>query len=385
MEDFLLLDDQLTDEERLTRDTVHRLVQDEYVPIVTDAYEKAVFPTTFIPKLAQLGVLGMTLPKTYGCAHASHTAYGLTCQELERGDSGLRSFFSVQSALCMFPIFAYGSEEQKKQFLPRMAKAELIGCFGLTEPDSGSDPSSMKTTAKKTDKGWILNGSKMWISNATLADVAIVWAKTTEGIRGFMVERDFPGFTASPIHHKGSLRASDTGELAFNDCFVPNSHYLPQSTCGLSAPLSCLSKARLGIAWGAMGAAQACFDIALNYVKERKQFNKPLAAFQLIQTTLATMFAEITKTQTFNLQLARLADHDKATPIMISMGKMNACRTALAVARECRNLLGANGISLEYHVIRHMANLESVFTYEGTDNIHHLIIGKHLTGIDAFN
>ncbi len=385
MEDFLLLDDILSDEEKITRDTVHRFVAENVTPIIANAYENAHFPAELIPKIAELGILGMTLPEKYGCAGSNYTNYCLVCQELERGDSGLRSFVSVQSSLCMFPIFAFGSEEQKKAFLPAMAAGKKIGCFGLTEPDTGSDPGSMKTTAKKTQGGWILNGAKLWISNATIADLAIVWANTSEGIRGFIVEKSFEGFSANPIHEKMSLRASDTGELVFDQCFVPDENFLPGSKCGLSAPLSCLSKARLGIAWGAMGAAQACFDIALQYCKERQQFNKPIASFQLIQKDLADIFTEITKTQMLNLRIAHLADQEQASPTMISMAKMNAARAALHIARQCRNLLGANGISLEYHIIRHMTNLESVFTYEGTDNIHHLIIGKHLTGINAFS
>lgn len=383
MKNFLHLDEHYTDEERLIRDTVRRFVDEEVTPRMADAFEKGEFPRLFIDKLAELGLLGITLSEEYGGAAASYTAYGLVCQELERGDSGLRSFASVQSSLCMFPIFAYGSDEQKSHYLPKMAKAELIGCFGLTEPDAGSDPASMKTTAKKVDGGWVLNGSKMWITNAGIADLAIVWAKTDDGVRGFIVEKDREGFQQTEIHHKLSLRASVTGELSFNDCFVPDSHYLPGSK-GLAAPLSCLSKARYGIAWGTLGAAQACFELTLQYVKERKQFGRPVASFQLIQSALADMFTDITKGQALNYQLGSLADSGTITPEMISMGKMNGARTALQIARQCRNLMGANGISLEYHVIRHMNNLESVFTYEGTDNVHQLILGKYLTGISAF-
>jgi glutaryl-CoA dehydrogenase len=383
MQDLLLFDGQFTQEERMIRDSLRRFVDQAVLPIIADAYESARFPSELIPHIAELGVLGMTLPAPYGL-NASYVAYGLACQELERGDSGLRSFVSVQSSLCMFPIFQYGNDEQRERFLPKMAKGEFIGCFGLTEPDAGSDPASMKTTAKKVENGWILNGSKMWISNATIAHLAIVFAKTENGVRGFIVEKDFKGFKANEIHKKMSLRASNTGELIFENCFVPDANYLPGSDCGLKAPLSCLSKARFGIAWGVMGAASACFDIALNYAKERIQFKKPIASFQLIQKDFVDIFTEITKAQSLNLQAARLADQNKITPDMVSLIKMNSCREALKIARMCRNILGANGISLEYHVIRHMTNLESVFTYEGTDNIHHLVLGKYLTGIDAF-
>lgn len=384
MEDFLQLDEQLSNEEKQVRDTVHTWVDQQCMPLVVDAYEKAEFPEQIIPQLGELGVLGMTLPEAYGGSSASYTAYGLACQELERGDSGLRSFVSVQSSLSMFAIFEYGSEEQKKNFLPKMAKGELIGCFGLTEADSGSDPASMKTTAKKVNGGWQLDGSKLWITNANLAGLAIVWAKTDEGVRGFVIERDFDGFSSNVIHHKLSMRASDTGELVFDHCFVPDSHYLEKSDCGLKAPLSCLTQARYGIAWGAMGAAQACFDIAKDYVLERKQFHKPVASFQLVQKDLVDVFTEIVKAQCLNLQIGHLMDAGKATLEHISLAKMNGARSALDISRRCRNLLGANGISLEYHVIRHMANLETVFTYEGTDNVHHLILGKHITNINAF-
>jgi glutaryl-CoA dehydrogenase len=383
MQDLLRFDEQFTSDEKMLRDSLRRFVDQEVLPIIADAYEEARFPSELIPKIAELGVLGMTLPPPYGLG-ASYVAYGLACQELERGDSGLRSFVSVQSSLCMFPIFEYGTDAQRDKFLPGMAKGELIGCFGLTEPDAGSDPASMKTTAEKVKGGWMLNGAKMWISNATIAHLAIVFAKTADGVRGFIVEKEFKGFQANEIHKKMSLRASNTGELVFQNCFVPDENYLPGSDCGLKAPLSCLSKARFGIAWGAMGAASACFEIALNYAKERKQFDRPLASFQLIQKDLVDIFAEIMKAAALNLQIGRLADQKKITPDMVSLAKMNACREALKIARTCRNILGANGISLEYHVIRHMTNLESVFTYEGTDNIHHLVLGKYLTGINAF-
>ncbi len=337
-------------------------------------------------KVAALGLLGSTLPESYGGVNASAVSYGLICQELERGDSGLRSFVSVQSSLCMYPIFAYGTQEQKKRFLPKMAAGELIGCFGLTEPDAGSDPSSMKTRAKKVAGGWQLSGSKMWITNATIADLAIIWAKDEhDQVKGFIVEKTFAGFNTNEIHHKLSLRASITGEIVLEDCFVPDANYLPGTEKGLACALGCLTKARYGIAWGAIGAAMACYEAALNYAKERLQFGKPIAAFQLIQVDLADMFTEIVKAQTLNLQLGRLQEQNRANYVMVSVAKMNACKEALKIARKARNILGANGISLEYPVMRHMVNLEAVYTYEGTDNMHHLIIGKHITGLDAFS
>ncbi|KTC87852.1 glutaryl CoA dehydrogenase [Legionella drozanskii LLAP-1] len=384
MDDLLFLDEQLHDDERMIRDSVARFVSHDVIPLMAESFEHAQFPKQLIKKSADLGLLGLTLPTQYGGAEASYVAYGLVCQELERGDSGLRSFVSVQSSLCMYPIFRYGSEEQKMRFLPAMAAGELIGCFGLTEPDSGSDPASMRTHAKKVDGGWRLNGAKMWITNAPIADLAIVWAKTDDGIRGFIVERDFKGFSSPEIKQKMSLRASITGELVFEDVFVPEENLLPKSDKGLGAALSCLSQARYGIAWGAMGAAMACFDITRDYLLERQQFNKPLASFQLIQKDLAKMYTEIVKAQWMNLQIGRLKDQKRETPTMISLAKGNACREALKIARNCRNLLGGNGISLEYHVIRHMLNLESVFTYEGTDNVHTLVLGRHITGINAF-
>lgn len=384
MEDFLLLEQELTDEERFTRDTVRRFVDESVIPIMGEAFEKGDYPRELTQKMAELGLFGLTLPEEYGCAGANYVTYGLVCQELERGDSGLRSVMSVQSSLVMYPIFAMGSEDQKKHFLPKLATAEMIGCYGLTEPDSGSDPGGMKTTAKKVDGGYVLNGSKMWITNASIADVAIVWAMTDDGVHGFIVEKDFDGFERREIHHKASLRASITGELIFTDCFVPDSHLLPGSTKGLGAALSCLTQARFGIAWGAMGAGMACYESALDYAKTRKSFDKPIGSFQLVQKDLVDMFTEIVKAQAFNLQLGRLFDKGQAHYSMVSMAKMNACREALNIARSARNILGANGISLEYPVIRHMNNLESVYTYEGTDNIHHLILGRHITGLNGF-
>ena len=385
MDDLLQLDRQLQDDERMIRDSVSRFVDNDVTPLMENAFEQGQFPVELIQKAADLGLLGLTLPAEYGGSEASYVAYGLVCQELERGDSGLRSFVSVQSSLCMFPIYRYGNEEQRKRFLPDMAAGTLIGCFGLTEPDSGSDPGSMRTVAKKVDGGWVLNGSKMWITNAPVADLAIVWATTEKGIRGFIVEKEFNGFKRAEIKHKMSLRASVTGELSFDDVFVPDENLLPGSEKGLGAALSCLSQARFGISWGAMGAAMACFDTTREYLLERKQFDRPLASFQLVQASLADMYSEILKAQCLNLQIGRMKDKGEDNPVMISLAKRNACREALKIARECRNLLGANGISLEYHVIRHMLNLESVYTYEGTDNVHTLVLGRHLTGINAFS
>jgi glutaryl-CoA dehydrogenase len=385
MDDFFLLDSFLSDEEKMLRDAMRRFVDNVASPLFIDANESGYFPKQLIPQIAQLGILGMTLPEEYGGSHANYVSYGLVCQELERADSALRSFASVQSSLCMYPIFKYGTPEQKQLFLPKMARGEMIGCFGLTEPDSGSDPGSMKTFAKKVTDGWVLNGAKMWITNATIADLAIVWAKTEQGIRGFIVEKDMNGFHTHEIKKKFSLRASVTGELILQDCFVPDKNFLVGTdNKGLAAALSCLNQARYGIAWGAMGAAISCYETALNYTVERKQFSKPIARYQLIQKDLVDMLTEIVKAQYLNLHLGRLRDQNKATAVMISMAKMNSCREALKIARKARNLLGANGISLEYPVMRHMVNLESVYTYEGTDNIHHLIIGKHITGLDAF-
>lgn len=384
LDDLLFLDEQLRDDERMIRDSVARFVNNDVIPLMAESFEQAYFPRELIRKSAELGLLGLTLPAEYGGADASYVAYGLVCQELEKGDSGLRSFVSVQSSLCMYPIFRYGSEEQRMRYLPGMATGEIIGCFGLTEPDAGSDPANMRTHAKKENGGWRLNGAKMWITNAPIADIAIVWAKTDVGIRGFIVDTQSEGVTCPEIKLKMSLRASITGELVFDNVFVPDENLLPGSEKGLGAALSCLSQARYGIAWGAMGAAMACFDITRDYLLERKQFNKPLASFQIIQKDLADMYTEILKAQCLNLQIGRLKEKQRETPVMISLAKGNSCREALKIARKCRNLLGANGISLEYHVIRHMLNLESVFTYEGTDNVHTLVLGKHITGINAF-
>lgn len=384
MEDFLHLDSYLSEEEKIIRDAVRRLVNQLDPHLIIDATEKAYFPVELIPQLAELGILGMTFPDSVGGSHASFMSYGLVCQELEKLDSALRSFVSVQSSLAMFPIFKFGTEEQQQRFLPKMAKGELIGCFGLTEPDVGSDPASMKTHAEKVSGGWRLNGAKMWITNAPFADLAIIWAKTEEGVRGFIVEKDFKGYETAEVTKKLSLRASATGEIALQDCFVPDENFLVGSEEGLGAALQCLNQARYGIAWGVIGSAISCYEMALNYTLERQQFGHSLASYQLIQKDLVDMFTEITKAQVLNFQLGRLKDEGRATAVMISLAKMNNCREALNIARKARNLLGANGISMEYSVIRHMVNLESVFTYEGTDNIHHLIIGKHLTHLDAF-
>lgn len=385
MDDLLFLEEQLNDDERMIKDVVARFVNNDVIPLMAESFEHAQFPRQLIQKSADLGLLGLTLPAEYGGAEASYVAYGLVCQELEKGDSGLRSFVSVQSSLCMYPIFRFGSEEQKKHYLPEMAAGKIIGCFGLTEPDSGSDPASMRTNAKKVDGGWLLNGAKMWITNAPIADIAIVWAKTDVGIRGFIVDTKSKGMSCPEIKLKMSLRASITGELVFDNVFVPDDNLLPGSDKGLGAALSCLSQARYGIAWGAMGAAMACFDIVRDYLLERKQFDRPLASFQMIQKDLADMYTEIIKAQCINLQIGQLKDQKRETPAMISLAKGNACREALKIARKCRNLMGGNGISLEYHVIRHMLNLESVFTYEGTDNVHTLVLGRHITGINAFS
>jgi glutaryl-CoA dehydrogenase len=385
MDDLLFLDEQFSADELMIRGSVRRYVAQDVIPVLAQSFEQGSFPRSFIQQTADLGLLGLTLPNEFGGAQASYVSYGLVCQELERGDSGLRSFVSVQSSLCMFPIFKFGSTEQKSHFLPQMAQGKIIGCFGLTEPDSGSDPGSMSTVAKKVSGGWKLNGAKLWITNATIADLAIVWAKTDAGIRGFIVEKNFAGFETNEIKHKMSLRASVTGELIFKDVFIPDSHLLPGTEKGLAAALACLNQARYGIAWGAMGAAMACFDIVRDYLLQRKQFDQPLANFQLIQKDLADIYSEIIKAQCLNLQVGRLKDQGKENPTMISLIKRNACREALSIARKCRNLLGANGISLEYHVIRHMLNLESVFTYEGTDNVHTLVLGSHITGLNAFS
>jgi glutaryl-CoA dehydrogenase len=381
--DFYEISGLLSEEERMIQKTVRDFVQDEYLPKVAEYHRKGIFPKSIVPQLGELGILGLTIPEKFGCAGLSYTIYGLVMQELERGDSGLRSFISVQSSLVMYPILTYGSDVQKTHWLPLLAKGEKIGCFGLTEPDHGSDPGNMKTKAKKAKGGWILNGAKMWITNATLADIAVVWAKTNEGIRGFLVEKGTKGFTSRALEGKFSLRASDTGELVFEDCFVPSENLLPNSE-GLKSPLSCLNEARYGIAWGAMGAASACYEEALEYSKTRIQFDRSIASFQLTQHKLVAMITEITKGQLVNLQLGKLKDEGRAKYYQISMAKRNNVFHALEIARSARTILAANGITDEYQTIRHMLNLESVLTYEGTHDIHTLIIGEQITGFNAF-
>ena len=385
--DYYALDDLLSDDEKNVRDTVRAFVDDNVMPIITEHYEKGSFPTDIIPKLAELGVLGANLPEEYGCAGMNNVAYGLINQELERGDSGVRSFVSVQSSLCMYPIFTFGSEEQRKKYLPAMAKGQIIACFGLTEPDFGSNPGGMITRAQKKGKEWILNGSKMWITNGNMADIAIVWAKTKgddpKSIRGFIVEKGSAGFDVREQKGKGSLRASNTSELFFSDVKVPDENMLPKAE-GLKGPLSCLTQARYGISWGALGAAMACFDMARQYSKSRIVFNKPLGAFQTTQHKLSHMLVEITKGQLLAHRLGKLKDEGKMTHTQVSIAKLNNVDIALDAARVAREILGANGIMYEYHVIRHMCNLESVKTYEGTNDIHSLAIGEAITGLSAF-
>jgi glutaryl-CoA dehydrogenase len=383
--DFYNISALLSDEEKLAQQTVREFVNEKVRPIIADCFEQAKFPLDLVPQIAELGLFGVTLPEKYGCAGANSVIYGLTTQELEAGDSGLRSFISVQSSLCMYPIYAFGSEEQRMKWLPKMAAGEVIGCFGLTEANSGSNPASMKTRAKKVADGWLLNGSKAWITNGTLADIAIVWAKTDDDtIRGFLVEKGTPGFTAPELHHKMSLRASVTSELFFQDCLIPEENLLPESK-GLKSPLMCLTQARYGIAWGAIGAAIDCFTTALNYAKQRVQFDRPIAGYQLTQKKFTDMATEITKAQLLCLRLGRMKDEGVMDPLHVSMAKMNNCAMALDVARAARGILGGNGIMAEYPIMRHMANLESVYTYEGTNEVHLLAIGRHLTGLDAFS
>lgn len=381
--DLYNVDHLLSEEERMVRDTVRKFVSERVLPIIGEHFEAGTFPRDLIPEIAGLGLLGMHL-EGYGCAGLSAVCYGLACQELEAGDSGLRSFVSVQGSLAMFPIYAFGSEEQKQLWLPRMARGEVIGCFGLTEPDFGSDPSGMRTTARRDGDSYVLNGTKMWITNGGIADLAVVWARAEEGIRGYLVERGTPGFTTSDIHQKLSLRASVTSELHFEDCRVSAANMLP-NVRGLRGPLSCLDEARYGIAWGATGAARACYEVALDYAKSRIQFNRPIASFQLVQQKLAIMATELVKAQLLALHLGRLKDEGLLHPVQVSLAKRNNVREALKTAREARSILGANGITLEYPISRHMNNLESVFTYEGTDDIHTLIIGQAITGQNAFS
>jgi glutaryl-CoA dehydrogenase len=379
--DFMLVDELLTSEERQVRATIREFVSDRVIPIIDDCFVTDRFPKELVPELARLGVFGPTIDG-YGCAGLNSTSYGLIMQELERGDSGLRSFVSVQSSLCMHPIHTYGTDEQRAKYLPKMARGELIGCFGLTEPDFGSNPAGLSTTARKDGGDYILNGSKMWITSGSIADLAIVWAKVDNKIHGFIVEKGTPGFTARDIHKKFSLRASVTSELNFADCRVPASQML--NVTGLKGPIGCLFNARYGIQYGVIVAAMACYDEALNYAKTRIQFDKPIASFQLVQAKLVKMFTEITQAQLLAWRLGRLKDENRATVQQVSMAKMNNVSMALRIARECRDILGGSGITHEYQCGRHMLNLESVNTYEGTEDIHRLILGEHITGIAAF-
>ncbi len=380
--DFLRIGDGLSDEERLIRDNVRAFVRDQLIPNVGEWFEQGGLPRELAGQLGALGVLGMHL-EGYDCAGASATAYGLVCQELEAGDSGLRSFVSVQGSLAMFAIWRFGSEEQKQEWLPRMAAGEAIGCFGLTEPDAGSDPGSMRTTAKRSGDDWVLNGTKMWITNGSLADAAVVWARTDEGVRGFLVPRGTPGFSTQDIHQKLSLRASVTSELILDDVRLPAAARLPEAE-GLRAPLACLNEARFGIVFGAVGAARACYEAALEYAGSRVQFGKPIAAFQLTQAKLAQMLIKVNQGALLALHLGRMKDAGRLRPEHVSFGKLANVNAALEVCREARQVLGANGITLEYPVIRHMNNLESVVTYEGTAEVHALVLGQAVTGHAAY-
>jgi len=380
--DFYNVDGLLTEDERQVRDAVARFVDDRILPIIGGCFEEAQFPMELVPEMADLGLFGMTL-HDYGCAGVNNVAYGLVMQELERGDSGVRSFVSVQSGLCMYPINAFGSAEQKQRWLPAMAKGEVIGCFGLTEPDGGSDPATMKTTAVKRGGDWVLNGAKMWITNGSIADVSIVWANTDEGIRGFLVEKGTPGYTSRDIPHKFSLRASITSEQFFQDCRIPAENQLPEAS-GLAAPLACLTQARFGIAWGGVGAAMACFREAVGFCRERILFGEPLINKQHMQIRLADMLRRITAGQLLALQLGRLKDSGQMHHTQVSLAKWNNVRLGLDIAREARDILGAGGISIEHSPIRHAMNLESVITYEGTETIHQLIVGREIAGVAAF-
>src|SRR5438093_1760118 len=380
--DLLKLDDQLTSDERLVRDTVRSYTADRVMPHIADWFEAGMLPREIAPEIGKLGLLGMHLTG-YGCAGMGAVAYGVACREMEAADSGLRSLVSVQGSLCMFPIWKYGSEEQRQEWLPRMAAGEVVGCFGLTEPDAGSDPGRMRTKAERRGGDWLINGTKMWITNGGIADVAIVWARTEDGIRGFIVPTDTRGFSTRDVERKLSLRASVTSELVLEDVCVGDQLLLPGVT-GLKGPLSCLNEARFGIVWGAMGAARACYESALEFAKTRVQWGKPIGAFQLTQEKLANMAVELNTGMLLALHLGRMKDDGVLAPEQVSMGKLSNVREALGVAREARTILGASGITLEYPVIRHMNNLESVLTYEGTSEIHTLIIGQALTGLRAF-
>jgi glutaryl-CoA dehydrogenase len=383
--DYYQIDELLSEEEKMTRNLAREFLENEFEPLVADAFhkEEPLDMQKLAPKMGELGLIGPFVPREYGGAETNYVTFGLICQEMERVDSALRSFIAVQSCLVMYPIWRYGSEEQRRRWLPALARGEKIGCFGLTEPNRGSDVAGMETVAKKDGRGWVINGTKQWITDATKADFALVWAQTDEGVRGFIVERGAEGFTQTFQKQKGSMRASDVGELGLCDCRVPKEDMLPNAN-GLKGPLSCLNQARYGITWGALGVAMDCYETALNYTKERQQFGAPLASYQLVQEKLVTMLLEITKGQLMAHRLGRLMDEGKATHVHISMGKKNNVAAARMCARTARELLGANGISLAYSVIRHMANIESVYTYEGTDDIHTLIIGNDITGIPSF-
>jgi glutaryl-CoA dehydrogenase len=380
--DLLRIDEQLTPEERLVRDTVRDFAADRVMPHIADWFEAGTLPRELVPEAGKLGLLGMHLTG-YGCAGMGPVAYGVACRELEAADSGLRSVVSVQGSLAMYPIWRYGSEEQKTEWLPRMAAGDAIGCFGLTEPDHGSDPSSMKTNAQPNGTGWLLSGTKMWITNGSIADVAVIWARTPEGIRGFLVPRGARGFTSRAIHKKMSLRASVTAELHFDDVRLPADAVLPGVT-GIKGPLSCLTEARFGIVWGVTGAARSCLAAAAGYARTREQFGRPIGGFQLTQGKLAWMLADLSRAQLLALHLGRLKESGSLTPEQVSLGKMANVRAAIEIARQARTILGANGITLEYPVIRHQNNLESVLTYEGTEEIHALALGQAITGISAY-
>ena len=382
--DYYNSDSLFSEEERMIRNSVREFVSEEIIPIIEKHNRESTFPIQLIPQMAELGLFGTTLPQKYDCAELNNVAYGLVMQELERGDSGIRSFVSVQSALVMYPIFTFGSEDQKNLWLPLLAKGEKIGCFGLTEPDFGSNPSGMVTKAEKVEDGYVLNGAKMWITNGTIADVAVVWAKLDGVVKGFLVEKDSKGFTAPEMKGKHSLRASVTSELIFDNVFIPENNILPK-TEGLKNALMCLNQARYGIAWGVVGAMMACYDTAINYAKSRVQFSKPIAAYQITQEKLVYMLTEITKSQLLNIQLGRMKDNGTLRHTHVSMAKRNNCEKALEIAHISREILGANGILDEYPVMRHAANLESVKTYEGTHEMHTLIIGEDITGFPAFD
>ena len=380
--DLYQITDELSEEERMIRESVARFVDQKALPLMAECFDEGRFPAELIPEIAEMGLLGSSL-EGYGCAGLNAVSYGLICQELERGDSGLRSFVSVQSSLCMYPIHAFGSEAQREQWLPRMAAGEVIGCFGLTEPHGGSDPANMKTHARRDGDDWIINGAKMWITNGNLAQIAIIWARTEEGIQGFIVETDSPGFEAREVKAKMSLRASVTSELYLDNVRVPDRNRLP-GVIGLKGPLSCLNQARYGITWGPIGAAIACLSEAIDYCADRELFQRPLSANQAVQIRLADMARRITAAQLISLRLGRIKDAGKLNPTQVSLAKWNNVRMALDIARDCRDLLGGSGITLEYVAIRHALNLESVITYEGTETIHQLVVGRELTGINAF-